>query len=145
MGTVTATAETIIHAEPEVVLAALGDYRDVRPAILTGNYSDYAVEAGGIGDGTVATWRLQATKSRVRHVVADVTTSVDSVTETDRNSTMVTVFRVSGTSAGTRVVATTTWKGAGGIGGIFERLFAPLGLRRIHGELLSNLAVRVQR
>lgn len=144
MGTVTATAETIIHAEPEVVLAALADYRDVRPTILTGNYSDYAVEAGGVGAGTVATWRLQATKSRVRHVVADITTSDDSVTETDRNSTMVTTFRVSSTSAGARVVATTTWQGAGGIGGIFERIFAPLGLRRIHGELLSNLAVRVQ-
>ena len=33
--------------------------------------------------------------------------------------------------------------GAGGVGGFFEKTFAPLGLRRIHGELLENLAAYV--
>ena len=32
-----------------------------------------------------------------------------------------------------------TWNGAGGIKGVFERTFAPLGLRRIQGEVLANL------
>ena len=37
----------------------------------------------------------------------------------------------------------TTWQGAGGIGGFFEKTFAPGGLGRIHGELLENLSARV--
>ena len=37
----------------------------------------------------------------------------------------------------------TTWDGASGIGGFFERTFAPKGLRRIHEELLGNLAARL--
>ena len=34
---------------------------------------------------------------------------------------------------------TTSWEGAGGIGGFFERTFAPGGLRKIQHELLENL------
>ena len=34
---------------------------------------------------------------------------------------------------------TTSWKGAGGVGGFFERLFAPAGLKRIQHSLLKNL------
>ncbi|WP_235735902.1 SRPBCC family protein [Nocardioides alcanivorans] len=143
MGNVTATAEHTTSAAPEQVLAALADYSDVRPAILPGNYSDYTVQEGGTGAGTVVSWKLQATKSRVRDVLVDVTTTDDSVTETDRNSTMVTTFRVAPEGSGSKVVATTTWQGASGIGGFFERTFAPLGLRRIHGELLEKLSARL--
>ena len=35
------------------------------------------------------------------------------------------------------------WEGHGGLGGFFERTFAPRGLRRIHGELLDNLTRRL--
>lgn len=143
MAQVTSTAETTVPAAPDAVLAALADYATVRPAVLPEQYTDYAVLAGGTGDGTVATWRLHATKKRVRHVEADVTTTADAVVEKDRNSSLVTTFRVSPAGAGSRVVATTTWDGAGGIGGFFERTFAPKGLSRIHGELLTNLAQRL--
>jgi len=143
MGQVTATTELVVPATPEQALAAIGDYATVRPAILPEQYTDYAVQEGGVGDGTVATWRLHATEKRVRHVVADVTTGPDSVTETDRNSSMVTLFRVVPTGSCSTVTVTTTWQGAGGIGGFFERTFAPKGLNRIHGELLSNLAARL--
>ena len=40
---------------------------------------------------------------------------------------------------GCSVTMKTTWSGAGGIKGVFERTFAPLGLRRIQGEVLANL------
>lgn len=148
MPQVTATVDVHVKAAPVEVLAALADYAQTRPAILPEQYTDYAVVDGGTGDGTVATWRLHATKKRVRHVIADVATDVDSVTERDRNSSLVTVFRVtpdgpSGDGQGSKVVATTTWDGATGIGGFFERTFAPKGLARIHGELLANLAARL--
>lgn len=139
MAQVTATATVSIAASPERVIAALADYETVRPAILPEQYTDYAVQSGGVGTGTVATWRLHATKKRVRHVVAEVTASDDSVVENDRNSSMVTVFSVTGAGPGSQVTATTTWDGAGGIGGFFERTFAPKGLARIHTALLENL------
>jgi hypothetical protein len=89
------------------------------------------------------TWRLHATEKRVRHVVADVTTDDTGVTETDRNSSLVTRYDVRADGAGSRVVVTSTWAGATGIGGFFERTFAPRGLARIHDEVLANLAARL--
>ncbi|KRB77219.1 polyketide cyclase [Nocardioides sp. Root190] len=143
MALVTATVDATIPAPATEVLAALADYVAVRPGILPANYSAYEVVEKGIGDGTVVTWQLQATKKRVRHVVADVTLTPDAVVETDRNSTMVTTFAVVADGAGSKVTATTTWQGAGGVGGFFEKTFAPLGLGRIHGQLLTNLAARL--
>ena len=32
-----------------------------------------------------------------------------------------------------------SWNGAGGIGGFFEKTFAPLGLKKIQAEVLANL------
>jgi hypothetical protein len=40
---------------------------------------------------------------------------------------------------------TTTWQGAGGIGGFFERTFAPKGLARIHDAVLARLATEVEK
>lgn len=144
MAQVTATTETTLPVAPTVALAALADYAETRPAILTDRYTDYAVESGGAGTGTVVTWRLHATEKRVRHVLADVVVDASSVIEKDRNSSLVTTYSVVPDGAsGTRVVVTTTWDGAGGIGGFFERTFAPKGLVRIHDGVLANLAQRL--
>jgi hypothetical protein len=37
------------------------------------------------------------------------------------------------------VAVRTTWKGAGGVGGFFERTFAPRGLQRVYGAMLERL------
>lgn len=143
MPQVTATTEATLPVPPAEALTALGDYLETRPAVLSERYTDYAVESGGTGAGTVVTWRLHATEKRVRHVVADVTTDDTGVTETDRNSSLVTRYDVRADGAGSRVVVTSTWAGATGIGGFFERTFAPRGLARIHDEVLANLAARL--
>ncbi|HWI43790.1 MAG TPA: SRPBCC family protein [Nocardioides sp.] len=141
MAQVTASTSAPVPATPEATLAALADYAVVRPAILPEQYTDYAVTEGGTGTGTVATWRLHATEKRVRHVVAEVRVDDgDTVIEDDRNSSMVTVFTVRPAGTGSTVEVTTSWEGAGGIGGFFERTFAPKGLNRIHDALLGNLA-----
>ena len=143
MAQVTATKSTTIAAAPETVLAAIADYTR-RAEILPPNYRDFRVVEGGLGAGTVAEWVLQATEKRTRNVRATVTVSADSVTETDANSSMVTVYRVTGAGDGSTVTITTTWQGAGGIGGFFEKTFAPKGLGRIYDELLTNLKVQVE-
>lgn len=144
MGQVTATSSIDINAAPEAVLAVLSDYQAVRPAILPENYRDYRVDQGGTGAGTVVHWILQATEKRQRDVLADITVAGNTVTETDRNSTMVTTYTVAAAGTGTKVTTSTTWKGAGGIGGFFEKTFAPKGLARIQGALLGNLKSRLE-
>ena len=48
-----------------------------------------------------------------------------------------TVHPADGASSTVRV--RTAWNGAGGIGGFFERTFAPRGLRRVYEDLLGRL------
>ncbi|OQO90924.1 polyketide cyclase [Saccharomonospora piscinae] len=145
MGKVTATAERTIDAPADTVRERLADYRDVRPRILTEHYRDYAVVEGGTGAGTVARWKLQATSKRVRDVRATVGEPEHGVlTETDANSSMVTTWTVSPRGEGSVVRVVTSWDGAGGIGGFFERTFAPRGLQRIYDGVLAKLAEEVR-
>jgi Polyketide cyclase / dehydrase and lipid transport len=142
MAQVTSRTQRTIDAPADRVRAALADYESVRPAILTENYSDYRVEAGGTGEGTRVHWLLQATKSRVRDQLVEVSVPAeDRIVERDANSSMVTTWTVTPQNADRTVVSVeTTWTGASGIGGFFERTFAPKGLQRIHDGVLSNLA-----
>ncbi|HXB86488.1 SRPBCC family protein [Mycobacterium sp.] len=139
MGHVSAASTILINADPATVLSAVGDYREVRPKILSSHYRDYQVLEGGQGQGTVASWKLQATKSRVRDVRANVDVAGHAVIEKDANSTMITNWTVAPAGPGSSVTITTTWVGASGVKGFFEKTFAPLGLRRIQAEVLANL------
>jgi hypothetical protein len=59
---------------------------------------------------------------------------------------MVTTWRVTPAGEGkSRVVVTTVWDGAGGIGGFFEKTFAPKGLGRIYDLVLDKLATETQK
>jgi hypothetical protein len=139
MGHVSAASTILINAEPAAVLSAVGDYQEVRPKILSPHYHDYQVLEGGQGQGTVASWKLQATKSRVRDVRANVDVAGHAVIEKDANSSMVTNWTVAPAGPGSSVTVTTTWNGAGGVKGFFEKTFAPLGLKKIQSEVLGNL------
>ncbi|HVW43495.1 MAG TPA: SRPBCC family protein [Amycolatopsis sp.] len=141
MAKVTATAERTVGAPPEKVRTLVADYADTRPKILTEQYRDYEVTEGGTGAGTKARWKLQATSKRVRDVAATVTEPTPgTLVETDANSTMVTTWTVSGSGEQSIVRIETTWNGAGGIGGFFEKTFAPAGLKRIYDGVLAKLA-----
>ncbi|WP_280253972.1 SRPBCC family protein [Nocardia abscessus] len=139
MGQVSASSSIDVTADPQRTLAAIADYDTVRPRILTSHYRDYKVVEGGKGAGTVAEWTLQATEKRSRNVHAVVSVSDSIVTERDSNSTLVNTWTVTPEGAGARVTLRTTWKGAGGVAGIFEGIFAPLGLKKIQAEVLANL------
>jgi hypothetical protein len=144
MGQVSASSTVLIDAPPDRVLAAVADYATVRPKILSSHYRDYQVLEGGQGAGTVATWKLQATKSRVRDVKANVDVAGHTVIEKDANSTMVTNWTVAPAGTGSSVTLKTSWTGAGGVAGFFEKTFAPLGLKKIQAEVLENLKKTVQ-
>lgn len=139
MGQVSASSSVVVAASPQRALEAISDYQTVRPKILSEQYHDYRVVSGGVGDGTVAEWILQATEKRSRNVHATVSVQDSTVTERDANSTLVTTWTVAPSGSGSEVTTRTEWKGAGGIGGFFEKTFAPLGLKKIQAQVLANL------
>jgi len=147
MAQVEATTERIISADAETVFDALADYAGTRAKLLPEHFSEYEVREGGDGEGTLVHWKLQATSKRIRDCLLDVTEPTDGeLVEKDRNSSMVTTWRVAPAGEGrSKAVVTTVWDGAGGIGGFFERTFAPKGLGRIYDSLLDKLAAHVEK
>ncbi|MFF5796460.1 SRPBCC family protein [Streptomyces albogriseolus] len=145
MAQVEATTERIVAADADTVFDALADYSGTRAKLLPEQFSEYEVREGGDGEGTLVHWKLQATSKRVRDCLLEVTEPTDGeLVEKDRNSSMVTTWRVTPAGEGrARVVVTTVWNGAGGIGGFFERTFAPKGLARIYGAVLARLDAEV--
>jgi hypothetical protein len=143
MATVNATATKTVNADPARVLEFLRDYREARPRILTDNYSAYRVEQGGEGAGTVIAYHFAA-GGRERDYRLRVEDADGTLRERDEFSSFVSTWRVDPQGSGSTVTLEASWQGAGGVGGVFERLFAPLGLRRIYAEVLDRLAAAVQ-
>jgi hypothetical protein len=61
------------------------------------------------------------------------------LTESDTESSLVTTFTVEPADGGSRVRISTTWEGAGGIGGFFERKFAPRVMQSLYADELQRL------
>ena len=76
-------SEYVIPATPEEVYASLIDFENARPSILTSNFVDYIVEQGGMGEGTVIRYQLQAAgrKRDYRHTFDDASC----ITELDKS------------------------------------------------------------
>lgn len=139
MATVTARATRAVDASPERVLEFLRDYREGRPRILTENYTAYRVEQGGHGAGTVIGYHFAAGgRERDYRLVSEE--QGGELVERDQLSSFVNRWTLAADGAGTEVTLESSWDGAGGIGGVFERTFAPMGLRRIYGQVLDKLA-----
>jgi hypothetical protein len=132
------TSKTV-QASPDRVLALLRDYREGRPRILTDNYSAYRVESAGAVDGTGIASPFAAGAPE-RDYRLRVEESTGGLRERDELSSFVSTWSVAPAGAGSEVTIESSWEGAGGIGGFFERTFAPIGLRRIYGEMLDRLA-----
>ena len=147
MAQVEATTERVVAAKPDDVFDALADYSGTRAKLLPEHFSEYEVREGGDGEGTLVHWKLQATSKRVRDCLLEVSEPTDGeLVEKDRNSTMVTTWTVTPAGEGkAKVVVQTAWTGAGGIGGFFERTFAPKGLGRIYDLVLERLAAEVEK
>ena len=142
MATVTARASKLIDVPPERVLEFLRDYRDARPRILTDNYTAYRVEQGGHGKGTVIGYHFAAGR-RERDYRLAVEEDGGGLLERDQLSSFVNRWTVIPSGSGAEVAVEASWHGAGGVGGFFERTFAPKVLARIYGEMLDKLAAAV--
>ncbi|HEY7125320.1 MAG TPA: SRPBCC family protein [Ktedonobacterales bacterium] len=143
MSTITVEASRIIKAPPETVFNLLADYNK-RQQLLTDNFQDCAVEQGGRGAGTIFRYRFRAAR-RERDYRMQVTTPQPGreLREQDTNSSLVTTWAIRPTAQGLEsdVTITTIWEGSEGIGGFFERTFAPGELKHIYEVMLDRLAL----
>ena len=140
MAIIRVMAERLIAAPAEHVYRYIADFRQHHPRFLPPAFSDYHVEQGGVGAGTIVSFRLTAgRRSRTyRSQIAEPEPG-RVLTESDTKSSAVTTFTVTPEGDQSRVRIETTWQGAGGIGGFFERLFAPRVLRPLYVDELDRL------
>lgn len=140
MGELHVTAERQIGAPAERVYRYIADFREHHPRWLPPAFSDFRVERGGVGAGTITTFRV-TTSGRSRTFRMEVSEPEPGrvLVESDTNSSLITTFTILPEGEQSRVRIETTWQGARGIGGLFERLFAPRALRGIYAEELERL------
>jgi hypothetical protein len=140
MAKVQVGAERVVGAPAEQVYRYLADYREHHPKFLPPAFSGFQLEQGGIGEGTVFRVRV-TTSGRTRdfHMQVWEPQPGRTLTENDLDSSLITTFTVEPQGNGSRVRIDTVWDGAGGVGGFFERLFAPMALRRLYADELERL------
>ncbi len=134
------TAERLVGAPAEHTYWCIADYRTHHPRFLPPAFSDFQVEQGGVGAGTVHRFQLNAGgRTRTYRMRVEEPQPGHVLTESDTGSSLVTTWTVTPEGQRCRVRLDTRWQGAGGVGGVFERLFAPRVLRRIYEDELERL------
>jgi hypothetical protein len=114
--------------------------REHHPHFLPDAFEDFEVESGGVGAGTITRFKLNAGGRRREYRMEVAEPEPGRVlTESDTGSSLVTTFSVTPQGSSSQVEISTRWEGAGGIGGIFERLFAPRVMRGIYADELERL------
>ncbi|MGA3353336.1 MAG: SRPBCC family protein [Acidimicrobiales bacterium] len=140
MGKLEVSAERTIEAPADTVFGYLADMREHHPRFLPPAFSDFGIEAGGVGAGTITHFKLTA-GGRTREYRMSVAEPEPGrvLAESDTNSSLVTTFTVVAEEAQCLVRISTSWQGARGVGGIFERLFAPRVMRGLYLDELERL------
>lgn len=141
MSLIHVVADGVVDAAPAQVYSYISDYREHHPRFLPPAFTELEIEAGGVGAGTIFNVCL-STGGRSRKYRMEVAEPEPGrvLTESDKNSSLVTSFTVEPEgSSSSRVRIETGWEGAGGVGGFFERKFAPKALQRLYADELRRL------
>jgi hypothetical protein len=135
-----ASYEGMVDAPADEVYRYVADMRDHHPHFLPPAISDFEVESGGVGAGTVTRFKMTAGgRTREYHMQVGEPEPGRILTESDMDSSAVTTFTVTAKGEASLVQISTAWDGAGGIGGMFERMFAPRVLHAIYADELKRL------
>jgi len=134
------SAEGTVEAPADTVYRYIADMREHHPRFLPPAFSDFRVESGGVGAGTILRYKLTA-GGRTREYRTKIAEPEPGrvLTESDTGSGAVTTFTVSPQGAASLLQISSAWDGAGGIGGLLERMFAPRVLRAIYTDELTRL------
>ena len=140
MARILVSAEGTVDAPADTVYRYLADMREHHPRFLPPAFSDFQVESGGVGAGTITRFKVR-TGGRTHEFRMEVAEPEPGrvLTESDTRSSMVTTTTVSARGSGSLVQISSAWDGAGGIGGLFERMFAPRVMRAIYADELKRL------
>ena len=144
-------AEAIVHARPETVWDILTDYREGHPTIIPPQaFSDFTVESGGKGAGTVIrfTFRYAGVRRQMRQIVSEPEPGRVLV-EANTDGLARTTFALSPMDDGrqTHVRITTDQAASSGLAGMAQRLVTPLvapAMRRLYLEELGRLDALAQ-
>jgi uncharacterized protein YndB with AHSA1/START domain len=140
MAKIVVSAERVIDAPADAVYGYVADMRDHHPHYLPPAFSDFRVESGGVGAGTITRFKVTAGgRSREYRMRVDEPEPGRVLTESDTDSSLVTTTTVTPRDSASVVQISTSWDGAGGIGGFFERTFAPRAMRPIYADELDRL------
>jgi len=140
MAKIVVSAERVVDAPADAVYGYVADMRDHHPRFLPPAFSDFQVESGGVGAGTITRFKVTAGgRTREYRMRVDEPEPGRVLTESDTGSSLVTTTTVTPRDSASLVNISTTWNGAGGIGGFFERTFAPRAIRPIYADQLERL------
>jgi uncharacterized protein YndB with AHSA1/START domain len=140
MASIAVSAERVIDAPADAVYRYIADMRDHHPHFLPPAFSDFRVESGGVGAGTITRFKVTAGgRAREYRMRVDEPEPGRVLTESDTGSSLVTTTTVTPRDSASLVHISTAWNGAGGIGGFFERTFAPRAMRAIYADELERL------
>jgi uncharacterized protein YndB with AHSA1/START domain len=138
MARIDVVEEGRVGAPPDVVYRCIADHEQ-HQRFLPPAFSDFKIEEGGVGAGTVTTFRVKtAGGSRAFRMRVDEPEPGRVMTESDANSDLVTTWTVTPEDGASRVEIATTWE-ATGVVGFFERLLAPRAMRGLYAEELDLL------
>src|ERR1700684_3081452 len=117
MGTIRVRAERDIATAPEILYGYIADNREHHPNFLPEAFSNFQVEAGGVGAGTITRFRINAGgRSREYPMAVADPEPARVLTDSDGGSSLVTTFTVTPQGPASRVRIATSWEGAGGVG-----------------------------
>jgi uncharacterized protein YndB with AHSA1/START domain len=139
MAKIAVEREGVVGAPAELTYRLIADDQH-HQRFLPDGFSGFTTLEGGVGAGTVHRFTVTA-GGRTREYTMRVEEPEPgrTVSENDQTSSLVTRFEVTPDGERCRVRITTTWDGAGGVGGLFERLFAPRVMGRMYADELARL------
>jgi hypothetical protein len=139
-------AEIVVTAERKLNIPAsqaysyIVDYEKHHGAWLPPAYSEYRVTGGGVGSGTLFSYHLNTgRRERDYHMQVTEPDPGRAVQEADTGSSLTNTWTVEPRGDDSIVRIETRWQGAGGVGGFFERTFAPRAVQALHTDTLARL------
>ena len=137
---ISASAERRIDAPARLVYEYIRDFRAHHPNFLPPQFSDFEVETGGVGAGTVHRFRMTlGGRTAAYRVRVGEPEPGRVLIESDPSRCMLTTFTVDKEPSGGSVVRIDTRWFSDGLQGLVERMVAPRMLRRVYREELLLL------
>lgn len=129
----------------ETVYRLIADFENHHPRFLPPAFSDFGIEQGGVGAGTVHHVTIKAAgQSQTYRMRVDEPDPGRVLTETEIDGPALTTYTVDPDDGGSRVRLVTEWETAGGLAGLADRLLGPRLVRRLYNDLLERLAQYAQ-